>query len=224
MEALSGFLRSKHDFVAGKVAEGKVPNTPQLCAFLAEVCKGLLPLVSAEGVPDAVAADLRLGFESVGWDVKTNRPLASRKTPPSPGEIQAFLKKAAARFAPKAAAPKAASAPEPAPKPKKKLEVKVPEDEDDGLQFGAPADAAQGEAAPAPAPEPAPAKEAAAPAEAKGEAQEAQGSRLAKLELERPAASRGGALPPPPPPAAAHPRSILTRCAQVPATRNGSCA
>ena len=78
MEALSGFLRSKHDFVAGKVAEGKVPNTPQLCAFLAEVCKGLLPLVSAEGVPDAVAADLRLGFESVGWDVKTNRPLASR--------------------------------------------------------------------------------------------------------------------------------------------------
>ena len=196
MEALSGFLRSKHDFVAGKVAEGKVPNTPQLCAFLAEVCKGLLPLVSAEGVPDAVAADLRLGFESVGWDVKTNRPLASRKTPPSPGEIQAFLKKAAARFAPKAAAPKAASAPEPAPKPKKKLEVKVPEEEDDGLQFGAPADAAQGEAAPAPAPEPAPAKEAAAPAEAKGEA---QGSRLAKLELERPAASRGGALPLPPP-------------------------
>jgi len=223
MEALSGFLRSKHDFVAGKVAEGKVPNTPQLCAFLAEVCKGLLPLVSAEGVPDAVAADLRLGFESVGWDVKTNRPLASRKTPPSPGEIQAFLKKAAARFAPKAAAPKAASEPEPAPKPKKKLEVKVPEEEDDGLQFGAPADAAQGEAAPAPAPEPAPAKEAAAPAEAKGEAQEAQGSRLAKLELERPAASRGGALPIPPS-AAAHPRSILTRCAQVPATRNGSCA
>ena len=221
MEALSGFLRSKHDFVAAKVAEGKVPNTPQLCAFLAEVCKGLLPLVSAEGVPDAVAADLRLGFESVGWDVKTNRPLASRKTPPSPGEIQAFLKKAAARFAPKAAAPKAASAPEPAPKPKK-LEVKVPEaDEDDALQFGAPADAAQEEAAPAPAPQPAPPKEAAAPAEAKGQAQEAQGSRLAKLELER-AASRGGALPlpaPPPPPG-----SILTRCAQVPATRNGSCA
>ena len=87
MEALSGFLRSKHDFVAGKVAEGKVPNTPQLCAFLAEVCKGLLPLVSAEGVPDAVAADLRLGFESVGWDVKTNRPLASTKTPKQNGPL-----------------------------------------------------------------------------------------------------------------------------------------
>ena len=68
--------------------------------------KGVLQvdqILARPGALDAVEADLGLGFESVGWDVKINQPLASRKTPPNPREILAFLKKASARYAASAA-------------------------------------------------------------------------------------------------------------------------
>ena len=153
MEALSGYMKAKHDFMDGKIKEGKIPGPPQLVAFLTEVCAGCGPLVAADGVADTVASDLRKGFASVGWDVKTNRPDPTVKTPPNPTAVLGFLKKAAIKFRP-AAAPAgakkpataaAAAAAKPAKPTKLALEVSVGgqaggADEDDGLMFGAPAE------------------------------------------------------------------------------------
>jgi hypothetical protein len=154
MEALSAYMRERHGFMAGRLKEGKAPNAAQLSGFLRGVCGGCAPLVQADGVPESVAIDLRLGFASVGWDVKTNAPDPSVKTPPSPEKVMGFLDKAAIKFAPgkppapgaPPAAAAAAAAKKDAPK-KLKLEVSVADDaatagandDDAGLQFGAPA-------------------------------------------------------------------------------------
>ena len=152
MEALSGFMKAKHDFMDGKIKEGKVPDTPQLVKFLTEVCAGCGPLVAADGVADTVRPDLRKGFASVGWDVNTNKPDTACKTPPNPAAVLSFLKKAAIKFRPTAAPAKppgvkpmtaAAAAVAPAKPTKLALEVSVPaegEDEDGGLMFGTPAE------------------------------------------------------------------------------------
>jgi len=185
MEALSAYMREKHDFMAAKMKEGKTPNPAQLMKFLADVCAGCGPLVQADGVADTVATDLRNGFASVCWDVKTNRPDPSAKAPPTPEKVLSFLSKASAKFAP----PKPAPAPAPVavakaktgPKKPQKLALEVSvaaageaaagEDDDDGggLQFGAP--------------------EPTATTPAAQEAKEAQEARAAKL---TPTASAGG--------------------------------
>ena len=156
MEALSAYMRERHTFMSSRLKEGKTPDTAQLVAFLASVCEGCRPLVQADGVPEQVAAQLRAGFASVGWDVKTNAPDKSVKTAPAPEKVLVFLDKAAVKFAPvaKEAPKKPQLETEPerdreAPK-KLQLQVTVPnsvtpeETEDDlALQFGAPEEAGQ---------------------------------------------------------------------------------
>ena len=151
MDALSAYMRDRHGFMAGKLKEGKAPDPAQLMAFLRSVCAGCGPLVQADGVADEVAVDLRSGFASVGWDVKTNAPIPGVKKPPTPDKVLGFLDKAAVKFArpkPAAATPQpdtAAGEKTDAPK-KLKLEVTVTDetaaaeanDDDSGLQFGAP--------------------------------------------------------------------------------------
>ena len=45
MEALSRYMQAKHDFMDGKIKEGKIPSAPQVAAILTEVCAGCGALV-----------------------------------------------------------------------------------------------------------------------------------------------------------------------------------
>ncbi len=96
-----------------------------------------------------MAIDLRKGFASVGWDVKTNAPDPSCTAPPPHEKVMGFLDKAAIKFAPgrpASAAPPAGTTAEVKKDAPKKLKVEVANetapaggnDDDAGVQFGAP--------------------------------------------------------------------------------------
>ena len=48
MEELSRYMRERHDYMAGRLNEGKIPNGAQLSSFLKAVCGSCAPLVKAE--------------------------------------------------------------------------------------------------------------------------------------------------------------------------------
>ena len=86
-------VRQRYEFVSQKLAEGKIPNGPQLADFIRKLVAevwGVAPM-HTKGL-------LREGFRFIGWDADANR--ATTNDPPTAQAVVGFLAKALEKLSP----------------------------------------------------------------------------------------------------------------------------
>eukprot|EP01050_Picozoa_sp_SAG11_P002495 SAG11_NODE_127_length_15677_cov_10.890872_11_plen_363_part_00 len=104
-------MQVKVDFVAAKLAEGKIPNGSQLGEFMRNLVGVIWPMAQSNGrTREIVAGNLRAG---IGWDVSQNRPVAG-SSPPTVQKLLEALRRTLAELTGGAYIAPAASSSQPA--------------------------------------------------------------------------------------------------------------